>query len=301
MTEAGASSGPSAPAESLRQLIRFFGADASARSVELLLNPTSKLVGTVTATVETATHGPPRYDLLLHVPGLTYAFSAFRHAAPGPAPTDTSYTIRLSPTDGADPSAPQLTDAFAGSLRCSVDDTQYSFCDDPSNFYSYPRELGALIVVGERFSVLLPRVDDSGAAAQFRVLRDSDSIIPRFFTGKVRQHLLLISGQWSEGGCIEFVDIDSADASRDVLFRVRESGGTLLLQYRHPVSAFQAFCVALSLVHHAQHQQRVTQALVTDLRHKVLDSASVSATEAEEMIQKLFDVEDDVATWRAHR
>ena len=36
------------------------------------------------------------------------------------------------------------------------------------------------------------------------------------------------------------------------------------------------------------------EALVTDLRHKVLDSASVSASEAEDVINKLFDVQDDV-------
>ena len=35
------------------------------------------------------------------------------------------------------------------------------------------------------------------------------------------------------------------------------------------------------------------EALVTDLRHKVLDSASVSASEAEDVISKLFDVQDD--------
>ncbi len=56
MTEVGASSGagPSAPAESLRQLVRFFRAEASTRAVELLLNPAAALVGTVNATVETA-------------------------------------------------------------------------------------------------------------------------------------------------------------------------------------------------------------------------------------------------------
>ena len=40
---------------------------------------------------------------------------------------------------------------------------------------------------------------------------------------------------------------------------VREAEGTLVVQYKHPVSAFQAFCISLSLVHHAQHQQRAQQ------------------------------------------
>ena len=36
------------------------------------------------------------------------------------------------------------------------------------------------------------------------------------------------------------------------------------------------------------------EALVTDLRHKVLVSASVSASEAEDVVSKLFDAQDDV-------
>ena len=52
--------------------------------------------------------------------------------------------------------------------------TRYTFCDDPSNFYSWPRELGAVVVSGENLVALLPRVHPSGAAAQFRVLREDD-------------------------------------------------------------------------------------------------------------------------------
>ena len=36
--------------------------------------------------------------------------------------------------------------------------TRYTFCDDPSNFYSWPRELGAVVVSAENLVVLLPRV-----------------------------------------------------------------------------------------------------------------------------------------------
>ena len=40
----------------------------------------------------------------------------------------------------------------------------------------------------------------------------------------------------------------------EVVFRAREVQGTLTISFCHPLSAYQAFCLALALVHHAQVQ-----------------------------------------------
>lgn len=156
-------------------------------------------------TVETARSGPPRYDMHIQLPQgdaderREYALSAFRHqdrAEDGGPSADGGchYNVRLQPQDGA--VAPG-GETFCGKLLCSADGTRYTFCDDPSNFYSWPRELGAVVVSAENLVVLLPRVHPSGAAAQFRVLKQEDGIIARFFAGQARQHLSLLSGPWA--------------------------------------------------------------------------------------------------------
>ena len=224
-------------------------------------------------TVETARSGPPRYDMHIQLPQggsdsadarREYALSAFRHkgrAEDGGPSADGGchYNVRLQPQDGA--VAPG-GETFCGKLLCSADGTRYTFCDDPSNFYSWPRELGAVVVSEENLVVLLPRVHPSGAAAQFRVLKQEDSIIARFFAGQARQHLSLLSGPWAtkrSGGEVQLALLSKASSSgrgdnqRDeVVFRAREVQGTLTISFCHPLSAYQAFCLALALVHHAQ-------------------------------------------------
>ena len=184
-----------------------------------------------------------------------YALSAFRHkgrAEDGGPSADGGchYNVRLQPQDGA--VAPG-GETFCGKLLCSADGTRYTFCDDPSNFYSWPRELGAVVVSEENLVVLLPRVHPSGAAAQFRVLKQEDSIIARFFAGQARQHLSLLSGPWAtkrSGGEVQLALLSKASSSGrgdnqrdDVVFRAREVQGTLTISFCHPLSAYQAFCL----------------------------------------------------------
>lgn len=226
-------------------------------------------------TVETARSGPPRYDMHIQLQGgarREYALSAFRHqdrAEDGGPSADGGchYNVRLQPRDGA--VAPG-GETFCGKLLCSADGTRYTFCDDPSNFYSWPRELGAVVVSAENLVVLLPRVHPSGAAAQFRVLKQEDGIIARFFAGQARQHLSLLSGPWAtkrSGGEVQLVLLSRGSSSGggdhqrgEVVFRAREVQGTLTISFRHPLSAYQAFCLALALVHHAQVQAQQVQA-----------------------------------------
>jgi hypothetical protein len=227
--------------------------------VEMLVNPTLPRAGSVSATMETARSGPPRYDLFISTPGSSaFAFSAFRHRT---SDGGFEYRVRMLPTETSQPGV------FCAHLKCSADCTRYTLCDDPSQFYSYPRELGAVCIGdgsgrGNKISVLLPRVLQSGAAAQFRVLRpEEDGIIGRFLAGRAREHICALSGVWSTkgGGSVELSlpagEGSGGEAENVVAFRAVQSNESLLVQYSHPLSAYQAFCIALSLVHYAQHRQ----------------------------------------------
>lgn len=69
---------------------------------------------------------------------------------------------------------------------------------------------------------------------------------------------MLLSSASSGGG----------DNQRDeVVFRAREVQGTLTISFRHPLSAYQAFCLALALVHHAQVQRVVSSESLRVLPH----------------------------------
>jgi hypothetical protein len=230
--------------------------------VQMLVNPTLPRAGSVSARMETARSGPPRYDLFISTPGSpAFAFSAFRRRT---GDGGFEYGVRMSPTETAQPGA------FCAHLRCSADCTRYTLCDDPSQLCSYPRELGAVCIgggcgTGNKICVLLPRVLQSGAAAHFRVNRpEEDGIIGRFLAGRAREHICALSGVWStkSGGCVELSlpagDGDGGGEAEDVIvFRAVQCNSSLSLQYSHPLSAYQAFCIALSLVHHAQHRQSV--------------------------------------------
>ncbi|KAL1521537.1 hypothetical protein AB1Y20_021196 [Prymnesium parvum] len=223
----------------------------SARAVELLCNPLNPAVGVATATMLTAREGAPRYDFRIKRGGdALYAFSAFAHQERG-AGEETHYTIRLQTMDETVVGG----ETFCSKLVCSADGKRYTFNDDPSNFHSWPRELGAAIISGDNFCVLLPRVQSNGAAAQFRVVTPQDSIITRFFAGKAREHLMMLSGPWAPkmGEDVALVHLNTDSQQRgEVLFRAREHGEELLVDFSSPLSAFQAFCIALALIHHAQ-------------------------------------------------
>jgi len=223
-----------------------------ATAVEMLVNPCLPLAGCVRAVMETARDGPPRYDLFISMStSPAFAFSAFRYRVDDGG---FEYRVRMSPRER---SLRLGADTFCASLKCSADCTRYTLCDDPSNFYSYPRELGAVFIGGggrsNRVSVILPRVLPSGAAAQFRVLRPEDGIIARFLAGQAREHTCTLSGVWSskEGGSVELAlpasDGEGSEAEPVVVFRARQSSTALSIQYSHPLSAYQVRCLLVLL------------------------------------------------------
>ena len=200
----------------------------------------------------------PRYDLMLqsqpvvdskstHAQAAIYACSGFRHSTKD----DCHYNIRFRKHELV-----VAGETFCGRVECSPDGTRCRFCDDPSNFYSFPRELGAVTIADDQMCVLLPRVRADGSAAQFRVLRPEDGIIARWFAGHAREHLMLLSGAWAtkRGGEVVLRYLNSEEELEDdaVVFRAKESAGALSISFRHPLSPFQGFAIAVALVHHAR-------------------------------------------------
>ena len=248
---------------SLAALIGDGNADGGTmpRRVELLCNPL-KVGATLVGSFERSPSSTawPRYDLMLQsqqpVEGksahtrtaadMLYACSGFRHSTKDGC----HYNIRFRPHELV-----VAGETFCGRVECSPDGTRCRFCDDPSNFYSFPRELGAVTIADDQMCVLLPRVRADGSAAQFRVLRAEDGIIARWFAGHAREHLMLLSGAWAtkRGGEVALRYLNpEQELEDDVVFRAKESAGALSISFRHPLSPFQGFAIAVALVHHAR-------------------------------------------------
>ena len=245
---------------SLAALIGLGTADGTPpRRVELLCNPL-KVGTTLVGSFERSPSSTawPRYDLMLqsqpvvdskstHAQAAIYACSGFRHSTKD----DCHYNIRFRKHELV-----VAGETFCGRVECSPDGTRCRFCDDPSNFYSFPRELGAVTIADDQMCVLLPRVRADGSAAQFRVLRPEDGIIARWFAGHAREHLMLLSGAWAtkRGGEVVLRYLNSEEELEDdaVVFRAKESACALSISFRHPLSPFQGFAIAVALVHHAR-------------------------------------------------
>ena len=251
-------------------------------------------------------HCSPRVDMQL---GLTpdgkplYCLSAFRHlgAAGGTSAHVTGhYTVRLEQHDGA-----VGDESFCGKLLCgtATHGSQFVFCDDPANFYGWPRELGAVVIRGgERghVQVLLPRVTLAGAAAQFRVLRPQDGMLSKFRRGEDVQHMMSLQGHlmrhtasaspttpgepetwtlqlFSEmHACVVFAcrwrapSSPTAAAFPDAAAAATgdspsptpsssssaaaAAGPAIEMSFAHPLSPYQAGCLALSISHHLQFE-----------------------------------------------
>jgi len=332
----------------LAAAVRWLGWGETSNVCEILLNAVRPRIpralrAEVTVRLGAPPHCVPRSDMEL---GLTqegrplYALSAFRHlgglstsglkASPGggkhmvnqpskcatPSHVTGHYTVRLEPHDGQVAGAEES--AFCGKLLCGLaqsDGSQFVFCDDPANFYGWPRELGAVVVRGgERghVHVLLPRVTLGGAAAQFRVLRPQDGMLAKFRRGEDVQHMMSLQGHlmrhvettkckattevtsWSlqlfseTHGCVVFAcrwrDACSASAAPAAAAAaaaasasprsashegaptpppppaaaaatvISDLGPAVDMSFAHPLSPYQAGCLALSISHHLQFE-----------------------------------------------
>lgn len=212
------------------------------------------------------------------------------------------YTVRLEPHDGQVAGAEES--AFCGKLLCGLtgshspggqaDGSQFVFCDDPANFYGWPRELGAVVVRGlqdgSHVHVLLPRVQPGGGTAQFRVLRPQDGMLAKFRRGDDVQHMMSLQGhliahrsRGDHGPPTSWALKLFSETHGSVVFAFRmrcaeaepePEGGTppqqptpqaaaaaapsdpygpaVEMSFAHPLSPYQAGCLALAIAHHLE-------------------------------------------------
>ena len=76
-----------------------------------------------------------------------------------------------------------------------------------------------------------------------------------FLAGEAREHVMVLGGAWvaTDGEPIALCQLNAETGQAGgALLTAREEGDALHIDFGAPLSAFQAFCTALALVHHAQ-------------------------------------------------
>jgi hypothetical protein len=137
-------------------------------------------------------------------------------------------------------------------LLCDVrpgDTSQFVMSDDPRNEYGVPRELGAVLIRGAQLRVIIPRVHSDRTVAQFPVSDPADSLLARYQQGEDLAHMCILDGSLDGPVGVTLKNIESGLL---VLQVRREADGpdastAYAIQYRAPLSAYQALCVSLSL------------------------------------------------------
>jgi len=133
--------------------------------------------------------------------------------------------------------------------------------DDYINYYGFPRELGFIRAKrlqqddwpGDRLiEVIIPRVSSDGCAAQFRVNAvPGQSMLSMYKQKRAREHMFVLRGRVSMHDSRAFVELRHRDERGNLLvaFQARrvKSKGSWRVGFTHPLSAFQTFCILLTL------------------------------------------------------
>ena len=150
--------------------------------------------------------------------------------------------------------------------------------DDYINYYGFPRELGFIrrkqlqvhadlapstgsnaAAEDVLLEVIIPRVFDDGCAAQFRVNAvPGQSMLSMYKQKRAREHMFVLRGRLSVLDQRALVELRHRDAAGElvVVFQARKMKGgkdgkgglhSWRIGFAHPLSAFQAFCILLSL------------------------------------------------------
>ena len=141
-------------------------------------------------------------------------------------------------------------------LLCSVrpgGTSQFVMCDDPRNEYGVPRELGAVLIRGGQLRVIIPRVHSDRTVAQFPVHEPEDSLLARYQQGEDLAHMSVLDGTLDGPVGLTLKSLDSGLLVLQVRREAHEPDASTAyaIQYRAPLSAYQALCVALSLAANA--------------------------------------------------
>mmetsp|Transcript_31082 Transcript_31082/g.75545 ORF Transcript_31082/g.75545 Transcript_31082/m.75545 type:complete len:1826 (+) Transcript_31082:341-5818(+) len=149
---------------------------------------------------------------------------------------------------------------FTGKLSCNARGNEFVIFDDSNDFVGISkgyarRELGVVVFDSEprgkslHVEFILPRVLQDGHTAQFRPQRIAESMLQLYKTGKTK-HLAVLRGavHLVPGGKVQLLFRGGSQSS--VVFEAyRATGERWAVRYRHPLSAFQAFNMAVAVLH----------------------------------------------------
>jgi len=171
--------------------------------------------------------------------------------------TNTTYVINIS--EGAGDDDDSLTAGYTGKLSCNARGTEFVFYDDANDVHGMRtgqarRELGVVVFGQETqgqvmpLEVAVPRVQQDGAAAQFRPRSIGDAMLQQYKSG-ITKHLFVLKGyvQLVPGGKV-VLRFRGGDSAPTVLEAFRASEDRWTIRYRHPLSALQAFNVAIAVL-----------------------------------------------------
>ena len=166
---------------------------------------------------------------------------------------NTMYELSMSETDEVDVH-------YTGKLSVNARGNEFVMYDDSNDAIGIRegkarRELG-LVLFGNRqlgqtlpIELVIPRVQRDGESAQFRPKALSEAMIQQYKNGKTK-HLFVLKGlaQLVPGGRVQ-LKFRGGDHSAVVFEAYRATEDRWAVRYRHPLSAYQAFNVAIAVLH----------------------------------------------------
>ena len=154
---------------------------------------------------------------------------------------------------------------YTGKLSCNARGNEFVLYDDSNDAVGIRegkarRELG-VILFGQRqlgqtlpIDLVIPRVQRDGQSAQFRPKSLSEAMIQQYKSGKTK-HLFVLKGLalLTPGGRVQ-LKFRGGDQSAVVFEAYRATDERWAVRYRHPLSAYQAFSVAIAVLHNQTTQ-----------------------------------------------
>jgi len=171
---------------------------------------------------------------------------------------NTMYELSMSENDEVDVH-------YTGKLSCNARGNEFVLYDDSNDAIGIKegkarRELG-VILFGQRqlgqtlpIDLVIPRVQRDGQSAQFRPKTLSEAMIQQYKNGKTK-HLFVLKGLalLVPGGRVQ-LKFRGGDQSAVVFEAFRATDERWAIRYRHPLSAYQAFNVAIAVLHNQTTQ-----------------------------------------------
>jgi len=116
-----------------------------------------------------------------------------------------------------------------------------------------------VLIQGTQLRVIIPRVHADRTVAQFRVQAPADSLLQRYLSNTDLKHMTVLEAVLPDESSKAKLVLTSLDTKAVVLRVSLLADNHFSLEYTAPLSAFQALCVALTLVHTSQGRRSAGQ------------------------------------------